>query len=162
MTRRGVLASAGAGASAAALGGEPAPAQTGAPKTFVLVHGAWHGGWCWRRVADLLQKRGHKAFTPTLTGVGERSHLIDAKVNIASHVRHILNSVKVENLNNSGRLDPYNGDMINSGVAKEMREAIRTIICLDNFTPKNGDSRAAKATQPVRESIAAAVENGET
>ena len=50
MTRRGVLASAGAGASAAALGGAPAAAQTGVPKTFVLVHGAWHGGWCWRRV----------------------------------------------------------------------------------------------------------------
>ena len=72
MTRRGVLASAGAGASAAALGGAPASAQTGAPKTFVLVHGAWHGGWCWRRVADLLQKRGHKVFTPTLTGAREK------------------------------------------------------------------------------------------
>ena len=60
MTRRGVLASAGAGASAAALGGPPAAAQTGAPKTFVLVHGAWHGGWCWRRVADRLQKSGQR------------------------------------------------------------------------------------------------------
>ena len=46
------------------------------PHTFVLVHGAWHGGWCWRRVADLLEKQGHKVFTPTLTGVGERSHLV--------------------------------------------------------------------------------------
>src|SRR5262245_18841691 len=82
MTRRGVLASAGAGASAAALGSAPAPAQTNAPKTFVLVHGAWHGGWCWRRVADLLQKGGHKVFTPTMTGLGERSHLIDGKVNL--------------------------------------------------------------------------------
>src|SRR5262249_42406363 len=70
MTRRGVLASARAGASAAALGSAPAPAQTGAPKTFVLVHGAWHGGWCWRRVADLLQKGEYKVFTPTMTGVG--------------------------------------------------------------------------------------------
>jgi hypothetical protein len=73
MTRRGVLASAGAGASAAALGGAPAAAQTGAPKTFVLVHGAWHGGWCWRRVADLLQKRGHKVFTPTLSASARTS-----------------------------------------------------------------------------------------
>ena len=45
-------------------------------KTFVLVHGAWHGGWCWRRVSDLLERQGHKVFTPTLTGLGERSHLL--------------------------------------------------------------------------------------
>ena len=70
ITRRGVLASAGAGA--AALGGAKANAQTGARKTFVLVHGAWHGGWCWRRVSDLLEKQGHKVFAPTLTGLGER------------------------------------------------------------------------------------------
>ena len=57
-TRRTVLASAGAGAGAAALGGKHALAQTSQPKTFVLVHGAWHGGWCWRRVADLLESRG--------------------------------------------------------------------------------------------------------
>ena len=42
------------------------------PHTFVLVHGAWHGGWCWRRVADILERQGHKVFTPTLTGLGER------------------------------------------------------------------------------------------
>src|SRR5436305_14530482 len=47
-----------------------AQAQVNA-KTFVLVHGAWHGGWCWRRVSDLLEKKGHKVFTPTLTGLGE-------------------------------------------------------------------------------------------
>jgi len=62
MTGRGMLAT--AGASAAALGGTPARAQTGARNTFVLVHGAWHGGWCWRRVADLLQQRGTRCSRP--------------------------------------------------------------------------------------------------
>lgn len=46
------------------------------PQTFVLVHGAWHGGWCWRRVADQLQRAGHKVYTPTLTGLADRSHLM--------------------------------------------------------------------------------------
>ena len=100
MTRRGVLASAGVGASAAALGSAPAPAQTGAPETFVLVHGAWHGGWCWRRVADLLQKRGHKVFTPTLTGVGERSHLMSKDIVLDTHITDIVNVIKWEDLNN--------------------------------------------------------------
>jgi dienelactone hydrolase len=49
-----------------------------AARTFVLVHGAWHGGWCWRRVADRLERRGHKVYTPTLTGLGERVHLLTA------------------------------------------------------------------------------------
>src|SRR5260370_7956155 len=100
MTRRGMLASAGAGASAAALGSAPASGQTGAPKTFVLVHGAWHGGWCWRRVADLLQKGGHKVFTPTLTGVGERSHLMSKDIVLDTHITDIVNVIKWEDLNN--------------------------------------------------------------
>jgi hypothetical protein len=78
ITRRTVLAS--ASVSAATLGGTPALAQSAVRKTFVLVHGAWHGGWCWRRVADLLERQGHKVFTPTLTGVGERSHLLSKDI----------------------------------------------------------------------------------
>src|SRR2546429_3122837 len=98
MPRRGMLASAGVGASAAALGGTPARAQTGARNTFVLVHGAWHGGWCWRRVADLLEQHGHKVFTPTLTGVGERSHLLSKEVVLDTHITDIVNLFKWEEL----------------------------------------------------------------
>ena len=50
------------------------------PQTFVLVHGAWHGGWCWRRVSDLLARPGHEVFTPTLTGLGERSTCMRAGI----------------------------------------------------------------------------------
>jgi alpha/beta hydrolase family protein len=50
-------------------------------KTFVLIHGTWHGGWCWRRVADLLEAGGHKVFAPTLTGLGKRSHLMSGAIN---------------------------------------------------------------------------------
>src|ERR1041384_1172603 len=55
---------------------DEAMAQTGARKTFVLIHGAWHGGWCWRRVADLLEAKGHKIYAPSLTGNADRSHLL--------------------------------------------------------------------------------------
>ena len=60
-------------------------------RNFVLVHGAWHGGWCWRRVADLLTARGHRVFTPTLSGLGERSHLLSAAVNLDTHIADIVN-----------------------------------------------------------------------
>src|SRR6267154_297291 len=96
-TRREVIAaSLGATLSASIA---PAQAQT-APRIFVLVHGAWGGGWVWRRVADLLEKRGHKVFAPTMTGGGERSHLLDAKVNLATHVADIVNLIRWEGLDN--------------------------------------------------------------
>ena len=53
--------------------------------TFVLVHGAWHGSWCWKRVRTALHARGHEVFTPTLTGVAERSHLLSPEVNLSTH-----------------------------------------------------------------------------
>src|SRR3954453_13715244 len=76
MTRRTALTSAALGAGAAALSGTQATAQGAPRKTFVLIHGAWHGGWCWRHVADLLEAKGHKVYAPSLTGNGDRSHLL--------------------------------------------------------------------------------------
>jgi pimeloyl-ACP methyl ester carboxylesterase len=130
--------------------------------TFVLVHGAWHGGWCWRRVSDLLEQKGHKAFTPTLTGLGERSHLIDPKVNLATHVTDIVNVIKWESLKDIVLVGHSYGGMIISGVAEQMHDAIGSIVFLDAFLPENGDSLAAKASQPVREAIAALAQKGDT
>ncbi len=62
--------------------GMPEMPSEAAKHTFVLVHGAWHGGWCWRRVTDLLTARGHEVFAPTLTGVGERAHLLSAGIDL--------------------------------------------------------------------------------
>ena len=60
------------------------------PTTFVLVHGAWHGGWCYARVAALLRARGHTVFTPTLTGQGERAHLLSGAINLSTHIEDVL------------------------------------------------------------------------
>ena len=59
--------------------------------TFVLVHGAFHGGWCWRDVSARLRDGGHEMHTPTLTGLGERSHLADASVDLSTHVQDVAN-----------------------------------------------------------------------
>ena len=66
--------------------------------TFVLVHGAWHGGWCYARVARLLRAAGHDVYTPTHTGVGERSHLADYHVTLSTHIHDVGNVLEYENL----------------------------------------------------------------
>ena len=75
--RRDLLAVGATLATATIISGGPSQAQAPA-RTSVLVHGSWHGGWCWRRVTDRLERRGHKVYTPTLTGLGERVHLLTA------------------------------------------------------------------------------------
>jgi pimeloyl-ACP methyl ester carboxylesterase len=161
MTRRGVLASAGAGASAAALGSAPASAQTGAPKTFVLVHGAWHGGWCWRRVADLLQKRGHKVFTPTLTGVGERSHLMSKDIVLNTHIADIVNVIKWEDLNEICLVVHSYGGWPGSGAIEQVPDRISSIVWLDAFKPENGQRGFDFASDFSRKALLTAVEKGE-
>ena len=74
--------------------------------TFVLVHGAWHGSWCWKRVRKALQAEGHDVFTPTLTGVGERSHLISPQVNLDTHVADVVNLIRWEELDRRRALRP--------------------------------------------------------
>ena len=66
--------------------------------TYVLVHGAWHGSWCWKRVRAALQSAGHDVFTPTLTGLGERSHLNSPAVDLSTHIADIVNLIKWEEL----------------------------------------------------------------
>src|SRR5262245_3333619 len=161
VTRRGVLASAGAGASAAALGGAPAAAQTGAPKTFVLVHGAWHGGWCWRRVADLLQKHGHKVFTPTLTSVGERSHLMSKDIVLDTHITDIVNVIRWEDLNNICLVVHSYGGWPGSGAIEQVLDRISSIVWLDAFKPENGQRGFDFASDFSRKALLTAVEKGE-
>ena len=64
------------------------------PKNFVLVHGTSHGGWCWVRVADRLRALGHRVFTPTLTGLGERSHLMNGDIDLDTHIADVVNVIK--------------------------------------------------------------------
>jgi len=158
-TRRNVLGAIGAVAAASSFTA-PAAAQA-ARKTFVLVHGAWHGGWCWRRVADLLEAKGHKVFVPTMTGLGERSHLLDAKVNLATHITDIVNVIKWEGLGDIVLVGHSYGGVIINGVAEQAGDKIASIVFLDAFVPENGDSLESGASQPVRDAIAAAKGRGE-
>ena len=104
--------------------------------TFVLVHGAWHGAWCWRRVARLLARNGHEVFTPTLTGLAERSHLLNPAINVDTHILDVVNEMKWRELNNVVLVGHSYAGMVISGVAEKMADAIASFVMLDAFMPK--------------------------
>lgn len=108
--------------------------------TFVLVHGAWSGGWCYGRVADMLRAEGHRVFTPTLTGQGERSHLLTGAVNLSTHIADVAGVFANEELDGAVLAGHSYGGMVITGVADRMPEKIAALVYLDAFLPEDGQS----------------------
>src|SRR5262245_14863398 len=108
--------------------------------TFVLVHGAWHGGWCWQRVSPLLRARGHEVFAPTLTGLGERSHLLTREIGLETHVADVVNAIRWEDLTDVVLCGHSYGGMVISGAADRMADRVRSLVYLDAFVPADGQS----------------------
>ena len=129
--------------------------------TFVLVHGAWHGGWCWQRVAGRLRDAGHSVFTPTLTGLGERSHLLRAGIDLATHITDVVNVMKWEGLTDVVLCGHSYGGFVISGVAEQVAPAIRAIVFLDAFVPRDGESVQDLTGPTVKDNIAAALQRGD-
>lgn len=100
-------------------------------KTFVLVHGAWHGGWCWARVADRLRAAGHRVFTPTLTGLGERSHLLTRAVDLDTHIADVIAAIEAEELRDVVLVGHSYAGAVTAGVADRARERLARLILLD-------------------------------
>src|SRR5437016_6152844 len=110
--------------------------------SFVLTHGAWHGSWCWKRVRRLLQAQGHDVFTPTLTGVGERSHLLSRDVNLETHILDVVNLIRWEELSDVVLCGHSYGGCVISGVADRMPDRIRSLVYLDAFVLEDGENLA--------------------
>jgi pimeloyl-ACP methyl ester carboxylesterase len=110
--------------------------------TFILVHGAWHGSWCWARVRSALQQLGHAVYTPTLTGIGERAHLLAESVNLRTHTLDVLNLIRWENLTDFILCGHSYGGMVVTGVADQLPERVRSLVYLDAFVPQDGQSLA--------------------
>lgn len=107
---------------------------------FVLVHGAWHGSWCWKRVRKLLQSQGHEVFTPTLTGLADRSHLISREVNLETHILDVVNLIRWEELSDVVLCGHSYGGSVITGVADRMPDLIRSLVYLDAFVPEDGEN----------------------
>jgi pimeloyl-ACP methyl ester carboxylesterase len=108
--------------------------------TYVLVHGGGHGGWCYQRVARLLRAEGHEVLTPTLTGLGERAHLLDERVDLERHVTDVAAVLRFEDLRDAILVGHSYGGMVITGAADRVSDRVGRLVYLDAATPRNGQS----------------------
>ena len=108
------------------------------PATFVLIHGAWHGGWCWKKVRPLLQSAGHIVHTPTLTGLGERAHLNRPEVDLDTHIEDVIQVLEYEDLRDVILVGHSYAGMVITGVAAKAPERLAQVVYLDAFLPEDG------------------------
>jgi pimeloyl-ACP methyl ester carboxylesterase len=108
--------------------------------TYVLVHGGGHGGWCYQRVARILRSAGHEVHTPTMTGLGERSHLLRPEIDLDLHIRDIVSVLHYDDLRDVILVGHSYGGMVITGVADRAADRIGRLVFLDAATPTNGQS----------------------
>jgi pimeloyl-ACP methyl ester carboxylesterase len=106
---------------------------------FVLVHGAWHGGWCWQPVAARLAANGHTVYRPTLTGLGDRAHLLSRDVDLSTHIQDVAAMLRFEDVHDVVLVGHSYGGMVITGVAGEMPERIGRLVYYDAFVPDDGE-----------------------
>ena len=123
--------------------------------TFVLVHGAWHGGWCYRDTAQALRAAGHTVHTPTHTGVGDRAHQSAENITLETHIRDVCGVIEAEELTDVILCGHSYGGMVISGVADRLPGRIRALVYLDAFVPEHGQSLIGLIRQALPPEVAA-------
>ncbi len=118
---------------------------------FVLVHGAWHGAWCWRRVVNLLQAQGHRVHALTLTGVGERAHLLSPDIHLSTHIQDVVAAIDHEELQDVVLAVHSYAGMVGTGVADRIPERLRHLVYVDAVVPKPGEAWSATHASSTRE-----------
>ena len=110
------------------------------PATFLLVHGAWHGAWCWKKLIPLLEAAGHQVLTCTQTGLAERSHLLSNTLTLDTFVQDVVNLIRWEELSDLILVGHSFGGNAISGAADQVPDAIRHLVYLDALVLQNGQS----------------------
>lgn len=130
---------------------------------YVLIHGAWQGAWCWVRVLPLLRAAGHVAHAVTLTGVGDRAHLLAANIRLAVHVQDVMNLITCEEMDDVILVGHSYAGMVITGVADAMlqqkRRVLRHLVYLDAIAPHPGESWSS---QQASETVAARIKSAMT
>jgi len=114
--------------------------------TFLLVHGGIQGGWVWKRVIPLLRAAGHEAYAPTLTGCGERVHLLTRDIGLETHVQDVVNVIEYEDLDEVILVGHSYGGQVITAVADRMRHRLAHLVYLDACVPQPGQSCLAQWT----------------
>jgi pimeloyl-ACP methyl ester carboxylesterase len=131
---------------------------------FVLVHGAWHGSWCWRKVLPVLWAKGHRAFAVTLTGLGERAHLMSPSIRLATHIDDAAAVIESEELTRVVLVGHSYAGMVITAVADRYPDRIGHMVYLDAIVPHSGESwssfhdesaRAARRASIARDGVLA-------
>ena len=120
---------------------------------FVLVHGAWHGAWCWRRVTQALQVQGHRAYAVTLTGLGDRAHLLSPDVTLETHIEDVRQLIETEELNDVVLAVHSYAGMIGTAIADRIGDRLKHLVYVDAVITKPGESWSStqsSATQQQR------------
>jgi pimeloyl-ACP methyl ester carboxylesterase len=130
---------------------------------YVLVHGAWHGAWCWRRIVPPLWAAGHRAFAVTLTGLGERAHLMSNAITLDTHIADVTNLIEAEELQHAILVGHSYGGVVITGVANRFTARLRHLVYLDAVVPRPGESWSSTHAPDVQAARRAAiVANGGT
>ena len=159
LTRRSALTL--AATASAALVGSTAQAQTNSKKTFLMIHGAYHGGWCWQRVSAILEKQGHKVYAPSLTGNGDRIHLLSKELTLDTQIMDIVNLVKYEDLKDICLVAHSFGGWPTSGALEHIAERVSSLVWLDAFKPKSGEKPVDYISEFSRKALEEALARGE-
>ena len=106
---------------------------------FVLVHGSWAGGWQWADIREILESKGHRVLTPSLTGMADRHHLINEDVGLFTHVDDISRLIEWEQLENVILAGHSYGGMVITGVAAKIKERLSHLVYVDAFLPRAGE-----------------------
>lgn len=118
---------------------------------FVLVHGAWHGGWCWQRVQQPLARQGHRVHAVTLTGVGERAHLLSSAITLETHIADVAGVIDAEELHDVVLAVHSYAGMIGTAIADRMGSRLRHLVYVDAVVPRPGESWSSTHARAVRE-----------
>ena len=123
------------------------PVSAESSTVYVLVHGGWTGAHGFRHVRRRLRLRGHEVFTPSLTGIGERVHLVNPQIGLMTHVQDVVNVVLYEDLRDIVLLGFSYGGAVVTGSLDHIAPRVRELVYLDAFVPRSGDSVASLAAR---------------
>ncbi len=128
---------------------------------FVLVHGAWQGGWCWQRVTATLQGQGHRVHAVTLTGLGERAHLLSPNITLNTHIDDVLKLIEAEELDDVVLAVHSYAGMIGTAVADRLSQCLKHLVYVDAVVPKPGESWSSTQSSATRQQRLAAAQASE-